>query len=88
MAIARVVEGKGWTKEGYDRLIEAMDDRMGLEGYTAPGVLFHWVAETPDGIMATDVYQDRAAADSLAQEQIVPMPAIREYEVHAYRVAR
>ena len=33
MAIARVFDGKGWTPQQYDRLIERMD----LGGRSAPG---------------------------------------------------
>ena len=88
MTIARMFEGKGWTAAQYDRLIERMD----LGGRSAPGVLFHWAAETGDGIRAVDVYDSREAADALASERIAPLaqelglppPEISEYEVHNY----
>jgi hypothetical protein len=88
MAIARMFEGKGWTAAQYDELIE----RMQLGGHSAPGVLFHWAAETDEGIRAVDVYESRDSADALARERIaplagelgLPMPAISEYEVHNY----
>ena len=88
MTIARMFEGKGWTAAQYDRLIERMD----LGGRSAPGVLFHWAAETDQGIRAVDVYDSRASADALAADAIgplarelgLPMPAISEYEVHNY----
>jgi len=92
MAIARVFEGKGWTPEQYDKLISALLDRLGRGDRAAPGVLFHWVTTTPDGMRATDVYESREAADALVQEQIgpvagelgLPLPEISEYEVHRY----
>ena len=92
MAIARVFEGKGWTPEQYDKLIAALLDRLGRGDRAAPGVLFHWVAATPDGMRATDVYESREAADALVQDQIgpvdtelgLPLPEITEYEVHRY----
>src|SRR5215471_12807226 len=92
MAIARVFDGPGWTTAQYDALMVRLVDRLHLPaGRTAPGVLFHWVAPTPTGLRAVDVYESREAADRLAQEQIVPiaqelglaMPEISEYEVHA-----
>lgn len=84
MRIARTFEGKGWTSEQYDALIEK------LGGVAAPGVVFHWAAKTDDGMLAVDVYESREAADRLA-EQIgpaaaelgMPLPNITEYEVHA-----
>jgi hypothetical protein len=88
MAIARMFEGKGWTAAQYDRLIE----RMNLDGRTAPGVLFHWAAETEDGIRAVDVYESREAADALVSERVAPLaqelglppPEISELEVRNY----
>jgi len=87
MAIARVFDGKGWTPQQYDRLIERMD----LGGRSAPGVLYHWAALTADGVRAVDVYESREAADRLAREKIgplaqelgLPMPEISEYEVRS-----
>jgi hypothetical protein len=87
MAIARVFDAAGWTPEQYDTLIA----RMNLGGHSAPGVLYHWAAPTPEGMRAVDVYESREAADRLAQEQIgplvmalgLPMPAISEFEVRA-----
>ena len=57
MAIARVFEGKGWTPDQYDKLIAALLDRLGRGERAAPGVLFHWVTTTADGMRATDVYE-------------------------------
>ena len=95
MAIARVFEGKGWTPEQYDKLIAALLDRVGRGDRAAPGVLFHWVTATPDGMRATDVYESRQAADTLVQDQIgpvaaelgLPLPEITEYDVHKYLTA-
>jgi len=92
MAIARVFEAKGWTPEQYDKLITALLDRSGRGERAAPGVLFHWVTATADGMRATDVYESREAADTLVQDQIGPiagelglaLPEITEYEVHRF----
>lgn len=88
MAIARIFEAKGWTKAQYDALLS----RMNLGGHSAPGVLFHWAAQTPDGMRAVDVYESREAADRLVQEKIaplaqalqLPLPAVTELEVHRF----
>jgi hypothetical protein len=85
--IAREFNGRGWTADQYDALIERMD----LDGRAAPGVLFHWAAVTDAGVHAVDVYESREAADRLAAERIAPlaaelglsMPEIAEYPVHA-----
>lgn len=87
MAIARVFDAPGWTTRQYDTLIE----RMQLGGHAAPGVLFHWAAQTDAGMKAVDVYDSREAADRLAQEKIgpivaelsLPMPRINEFDVWA-----
>ena len=93
MAIARVFDGRGWTTEQYDELIRRMIDQLSLEpGRPAQGVLFHWAAETGDGLRAVDVYESREAADNLVSKAIgpiagemgLPLPEITEYEVHNY----
>ena len=87
MAIARVFDAPGWTTSHYDTLIA----RMQLGGHAAPGVLFHWAAQTDEGMKAVDVYDSREAADRLAQDKIgpivaelsLPMPRISEFDVWA-----
>ena len=87
MAIARIFDAPGWTPEQYDALIA----RMQLGGHTAPGVLFHWAAQTQSGMQAVDVYQSREVADRLVQEKIgpiagelgLPLPQVTEFEVYA-----
>lgn len=94
MAVARVFEGKGWTPEQYDKLISVLLDRLGRGDRAAPGVLFHWVTQTDDGMRATDVYESRQAADSLVQDHVapiaaelgLPLPEITEFEVRKYLV--
>ena len=68
MPIARVFDGKGWTPQQYDALIE----KMQLGGRSAPGVLFHWAAQTSDGMRAVDVYESREAADRLVNGSAMP----------------
>ena len=71
MAIARIFDAPGWTPEQYDALIARMD----LGGQSAPGVLFHWAAQTDTGMKAVDVYESRAVADHLIQDKIGPIAA-------------
>jgi hypothetical protein len=70
MAVAIVMEFEGATLEQYDQVME----KMGLEpgGDTPPGALFHWVAQTDDGLLVTDVWESREAFDKFAEEQIGP----------------
>jgi hypothetical protein len=83
--LARVFRGNGWSGAEYDALIEGME----LGGRSAPGVLYHWAAQTADGVIAVDVYESRQAADTLAAERIGPLaaqlgltpPSVEEYEV-------
>ena len=70
MAIARIFDAPGWTPDQYDALIA----RMQLGGHSAPGVLFHWAAQTDTGMRAVDVYASRADADRLVQETDWPDP--------------
>jgi hypothetical protein len=91
MAIVRTFEARGWSAADYDKLMEGLTAQLGLApGRSAPGVLFHWAAETADGMRAVDVYESRAAADRLVGETIgplagdlgLPLPEITELEVH------
>ena len=93
MAIARVFDGKGWSVDQYDALIEKLVARIGMApGRSAPGVLFHWATPTEEGMRAVDVYASRDVADDLVQAHIgplaadlgLPLPEISEYEVHSY----
>lgn len=70
MAVAIEMNFKGATLEQYDRVIELMDLTPG--GDTPPGALFHWVAETEDGLRVVDVWEDMETFDRYAQEKIGP----------------
>ena len=91
MAIVRTFEAKGWTAGQYDQLMVELVARLGLgPGESAKGVLFHWAAETPDGMRAVDVYETREDADRLVQDAIgpiagqlgLPLPEVSELDVH------
>jgi hypothetical protein len=73
MPVAVVLRFDGATLDQYDQVIEKMGLTQG--GPTPPGALFHWVAKTDDGILVTDVWEDRETFDRFAEEQIGPYTA-------------
>ena len=69
MPVAIEMNFKGATLEQYDKVIEL----MGLtSGNIPPGAIFHWTAETDDGLRVVDVWESRDVFDRFAQEQIGP----------------
>ena len=93
MAIARVFDAR-WSAAQYDEVMAKVGERLRLAaGRSAPGVLFHWVAATDDGVRFVDVYESHHVADDLAQEHITPIvaelglprPEIFEYVVREMR---
>ena len=70
MAVGVVIQFSGGTTAQYDQVIEKMGFTPGGTG--APGCLFHWITDTPDGLRVTDVWATREQFDSFAQEQIGP----------------
>ena len=91
MAVAVVMEFNGATLAQYDQII----DLMGLNprGAGPPGSLFHWVAETPGGMLVTDVWESKEAYERFAAEKIGPFsgkvglpspPTTTFHELHNY----
>jgi hypothetical protein len=70
MAVAIEMNFKGATIDQYDQVIELMGLTPGNPA--PPGAIFHWVAETDDGIRVVDVWETKEAYDKFAQEQIGP----------------
>jgi hypothetical protein len=70
MAVAIIMDFPGGTLEQYDQVI----GKMGLEpgGDTPDGALFHWVAQTPEGLRVVDVWETQEEFDKFAAEQIGP----------------
>ena len=69
MAVAIEMWFRGATTEQYDEVIEL----MGLQGGNIPpGAIFHWTAETDDGLRIVDVWESREVFDRFAEEQIGP----------------
>ena len=73
MAVAIEMNFKGATLEQYDEILKL----MGLGGGepAPPGALFHWAAQTHDGLRVVDVWETREQYDNFAQEQIGPYSA-------------
>lgn len=88
MAVAIEMRFTGATLEQYDEVIRL----MGLEDGTPPnGAIFHWVAETDDGIHVVDVWETAEQFDVFARDQIGPFsaqagfqgpPEMTRYTVH------
>lgn len=74
------------TLDQYDEVVE----KMGLGGKTAPGGIYHWVAETDDGFRVVDVWESAEAFQKFSEEKIGPLsaeaglgePKVSQYEVH------
>ena len=91
MAVAVEMEFRGMTVEQYDQIREKAGLTPG--GATPPGAIFHWVAETPDGLHIVDVWDSREAFDEYTRDYIGPysaevgftdVPEMRFYDVHNY----
>ena len=90
MAVAFEMRFEGATLEQYDRVIELMG--FTPNGACANGGIFHWVAQTDDGIVVVDVWERDEQFNRFAEEQIGPLhaqvgvtapPVITRYEVHS-----
>ena len=71
MAVAIEMKFAGGTLAQYDEVMKL----MGLDDPAAPppdGAIFHWVAETDEGLRVVDVWETREQFDKFAAEQIGP----------------
>jgi hypothetical protein len=93
MAVAADVLYRGATTDQYDAAIRA----LGLSsGGQHPGALFHWAAQTDEGVRVTDVWVSHEEMERFVTEQVVPAgdeaglpePEITFTEIHAYMVGR
>ena len=94
MAVAVEMSFKGATLDQYEQVIQKMGFTHGGSG--APHGLFHWVAQTDDGIRVVDVWDSKEAYEQFAQEQIGPYaaeagvpgpPEVKYTDVHNYLTA-
>jgi hypothetical protein len=94
MAVAVEMNFKGATIDQYEQVIGKMGFTHGGPG--APHGLFHWVAQTDDGLRVVDVWDSKEEYERFAQEQIGPYtqeagipapPEVTFHEVHNYLTA-
>ena len=94
MAIAVVQDFAGATLDQYDQVIS----KMGLEsgGAGPDGLMFHWAAATPEGVLITDVWETLGQFQEWAQEKTGPLaaeagitdqPKVTVHELHGYLTA-
>ena len=94
MAVAFELRFAGATLGQYDEVVR----RMGFtpEGPGAQGGLFHWVAQTDDGIRVVDVWETPQDFETFAKETMRPMvaqigittePEVNSFPVHNYFTA-
>ena len=91
MAVAVVMTFDGAEMSQYDEVQES----MGFEpwGTGPPGLLFHWITKTDDGMRVTDVWKTQEEFEQFAEEKIGPStaqagipgpPAMEFHEVYNY----
>ena len=94
VAVGVQVDFNGMTLEQYDEVVK----QMGFEpqGAGGPGLLFHWVTKTDDGVRVTDVWENQEDFDKFAEEKIGPItqavgipnqPEVQSFDVHNYLTA-
>ena len=94
MTIGVQLDFDGATSDQYDQVIA----KMGFKpmGAGAPGLIFHWVTKTGQGVRVTDVWETRDQFDQFAAEKIGPItqevgvpgpPKMEFFEVHNYLTA-
>ena len=79
------------TLDQYDQMLAKLGMQPGGEG--PPGLLFHWVGMSDEGMRAVDVWETKEQFEQYAQERIGPYaaeagiaepPILSFYEVHNY----
>ena len=94
MAVAVQMDFNGGTLDQYDEIVAKMGFRPLGQG--APGGLFHWVAQTADGIRVVDVWESKEQYEEFAQSSIGPLaqeagvtepPTVTYYDIHNYLTA-
>ncbi|HEY3261662.1 MAG TPA: hypothetical protein VGJ95_15585 [Pseudonocardiaceae bacterium] len=90
MTVAVEMTFRGATLEQYDTVVDKMGYERQGEGHQDG--LFHWVAQTPEGLRIVDVWDSpeafQAFADStlgpISAEVGVPAPAVTITPIHNY----
>jgi len=93
-AVAVQLDFTGATLDQYDEVVKRMGFRPGGPG--APGLMFHWINRTTDGLRATDVWESQEQFEDFSEENIGPIsrdvvfpapPKVQFFEVHTYLTA-
>ncbi|MGO8872789.1 MAG: hypothetical protein ACLQPH_15565 [Acidimicrobiales bacterium] len=95
--MAVVVQQKftGSTLDQYDEAIAKLGITAGGP-HTTPGLLFHYVVATDEGVEITDIWTTREGFEKFAQEQIAPVTqevgispptSVEFFEVHNHNTA-
>ena len=56
-------------------IYDAIIDEMGVRDNSAPGGIYHWVAQTSDGLIIADVWASREEFDRFGNEKLRPLTA-------------
>jgi hypothetical protein len=95
MAVVARQKFTGYTLEQYD----AVTAKLGITpggSFVSPGLLFHYVVATDEGLEITDIWTSREAFETFLNEKVVPVaqevgvspPTSVEFsEVHNYNTA-
>ena len=95
MAVAIEMNFKGATLDQYNEVMKLMSLDDGTRP-APPGAIFHWVAQTDDGIRVVDVWETKEQFEKFAQDEIGPYtqevgipapPVIQFRELHNYLTA-
>ena len=71
MAVAIEMNFKGATLDQYNEVMKLMSLDDGTRP-APPGAIFHWVAQTDDGIRVVDVWETKEQFEKFAQDEIGP----------------
>jgi len=71
MAVAIEMNFKGATLDQYNEVMKLMSLDDGTRP-APPGAIFHWVAQTDDGIRVVDVWETNEQFEKFAQDEIGP----------------
>ncbi len=94
MAVAVQLDFTGATLDQYDEVVRRMG--FGAGGPGAPGLMFHWVTKSADGIRVTDVWESQEQFEGFSKEKIGPIsqavgfpapPRVEFFEVHNHLTA-
>jgi quinol monooxygenase YgiN len=68
MAVLIIAEVKGQTREGYDGMLNVLEDIL----RAAPGLILHTSHPTEDGWRVVEVWESKAEADQFFAKNVAP----------------